>query len=701
MTGFKLVFIALVFCGLALPIVANGQTAAFTYQGKLMDSATPANGFYDFTMVLWDAQTDGTAIGSPVIRLNTPVVDGIFTVQLDFGVAAFNGSPRYLEIRVKPSGNPAILPTLLSPRQLVTSTPYAIKSLGAVTADSLSINCVNCITSSQIQSVQGSQVTGNIAGSQITGAIPVSSVPAGSTSYIQNGTTQQASSDFNISGTGKADKIDVTTQYSIAGARILSNAGTNNLFAGVSAGAVTTGNQNTFFGASAGKSNTTGVGNSFFGSFAGQSSNGNFNAFFGNLAGQSNSTGHDNNFFGNSAGASNTTGSLNAFFGNLAGALNTTGSFNAFVGFQAGRSNTTGLYNAFFGYQTGTLNTSGKQNSFVGTFAGADNLTGDNNAFFGYQAGASNTTGSNNTFIGQNADFFAADPTGDNDTLLGANSYLNSGVSNGTAIGANASVTQSNSLILGSINGINGATADTKVGIGTTAPTATLDVIAKSANAADNTVRFSAPNIGPNASHIHFGATGDWYIRSAVSTGNVVMQDSGGNVGIGVAIPLDKLHVNGIIRLNTLGTIGSNSLCLNPLKQIASCSSSRRYKTNIVDYPSGLSLINRLRPVTFDWKGSGMHDIGLVAEEVAEVEPLLVTHNDKGEIEGVKYAQVSAVLVNAIKDQQAQIQTQQQTLARLQDQMRRQQQEIDLLKRWICRTDSQEALCQRVNSANR
>src|SRR5206468_171836 len=74
-----------------------------------------------------------------------------------------------------------------------TSSPYAIRSLNAATANGLSVACVNCVTSSQIQSVQGNQVTG---------AIPVASVPAGSTNYIQNTTSQQPLSNFNLSGNG-------------------------------------------------------------------------------------------------------------------------------------------------------------------------------------------------------------------------------------------------------------------------------------------------------------------------------------------------------------------------------------------------------------------------------------------------------------------------------------------------------------------
>jgi hypothetical protein len=66
-----------------------------------------------------------------------------------------------------------------------------------------------------------------------------------------------------------------------------------------------------------------------------------------------------------------------------------------------------------------------------------------------------------------------------------------------------------------------------------------------------------------------------------------------------------------------------------------------------------------LRPITFDWKANGEADLGLAAEDVAAVEPLLVIHNDKGEVEGVKYDRINVLLINAIKEQQAQI-TQQQ-----------------------------------------
>ncbi|HCN30066.1 MAG TPA: hypothetical protein DIT64_15270 [Verrucomicrobiales bacterium] len=92
-----------------------------------------------------------------------------------------------------------------------------------------------------------------------------------------------------------------------------------------------------------------------------------------------------------------------------------------------------------------------------------------------------------------------------------------------------------------------------KVGIGTASPDATLHVVSPSAGSGNNTAAFSAPNIGLNQSHIHYGTKGDWIIRSALSTGTVIIQDSGGNVGIGTPAPGAKLEVsNGTVGLQVL-----------------------------------------------------------------------------------------------------------------------------------------------------
>jgi hypothetical protein len=108
-------------------------------------------------------------------------------------------------------------------------------------------------------------------------------------------------------------------------------------------------------------------------------------------------------------------------------------------------------------------------------------------------------------------------------------------------------------------------------------------------------------------------------------------------------------------------------LCRNSRDEIASCSSSARYKDAIAPLAVGLNVISRLRPVSFEWKGSRARDLGFVAEHVAVIEPLLVTRNDEAQIEGVKYRQLTALLVKAIQQQQEQIRALQEEVSALRE----------------------------------
>ncbi len=404
---------------------AQAQTTAFTYQGKLTDNSNPANGQYDFQFKLFDTSTvgTGTQLGSTATVPTVQVTAGIFAVQLDFGVSVFPGAARYLEIAVKQTSGSTF--TTLGPRQPVTSNPYSIRSLAATAADGLSVTCVGCITSSQIQTVQGSQVTG---------LIPVTSVPPGSDKYVQNSTSQQATTNFNISGTGAADILNATTQFNLDGNRILSSPVSDNFFAGIGAGSSnTTGTQNSFFGINAGQANTAGGGHSFFGAGAGRLNTAFCcNSFFGRDAGKSNTTGTSNSFFGDSAGENNTTGLFNSSFGHRAGRLNTTTNSNSFFGDAAGELTTGGGGgNSFFGAAAGQVNTTGGSNSFYGERAGLGSTTGGSNSFFGESAGLGNTTGNNVTVIGSRAN-------------VGVNN-----LDHATVIGADAIVSTSNTVVVG------------------------------------------------------------------------------------------------------------------------------------------------------------------------------------------------------------------------------------------------------------
>jgi hypothetical protein len=114
------------------------------------------------------------------------------------------------------------------------------------------------------------------------------------------------------------------------------------------------------------------------------------------------------------------------------------------------------------------------------------------------------------------------------------------------------------------------------------------------------------------------------------------------------------LRVNGTLRVDALGIAGSTALCRNGSSQIASCSSSGRYKFDIDDLELGLATALRLHAVGYRWKGDGAADVGFVAEEIAAIDERLITRNDRGEVEGVKYDRLTAVLANAVQELAAQ-----------------------------------------------
>jgi len=128
---------------------AFAQGTAFTYQGRLNDGTSPANGSYDLRFALYDAASSGAQQGNALTNVATGVSNGLFTVVLDFG-NQFPGLNRWLEIGVRTNGGGAF--TTLTPRQQITPTPYATYSANAGAAASAASVAANAVGTAELQS---------------------------------------------------------------------------------------------------------------------------------------------------------------------------------------------------------------------------------------------------------------------------------------------------------------------------------------------------------------------------------------------------------------------------------------------------------------------------------------------------------------------------------------------------------------------
>ncbi|MCU1311214.1 MAG: hypothetical protein JWO20_2339 [Candidatus Angelobacter sp.] len=219
-----------------------------------------------------------------------------------------------------------------------------------------------------------------------------------------------------------------------------------------------------------------GVQNTFLGSGTGNfAMTGGSNTGLGFQALLNNTTGTANTATGSQALQLNTTGSSNTANGTFTLFFNTSGGGNTASGYSALFSNNIGIRNTADGAFALTTNTSGNLNVATGFRALEQNAFGSSNSASGYYALQQNTSGDANTALGFQAGYTAtpanANTTGSNNTFLGYNSGPGTPtqLTNATAIGSGALVSQSNSMVLG-----NGSV---KVGIGTETPTQTLDVI--------------------------------------------------------------------------------------------------------------------------------------------------------------------------------------------------------------------------------
>ena len=481
-------------------------------------------------------------------------------------------------------------------------------------------------------------VTGIAAGTDLTGGGTggVQTLSLDTTKVPQLNVANTFTGNQTVNGNLTATGAVTAATYDIGGSLFaFGTYAQENAFLGFAGSTTTTGTFNTGVGISSLFSNTTGSNNTATGAFA--------------LA--INNSGGSNTATGQQALYSNTAGSSNTANGATALLANTTGNNNTATGYQSLFFNSTGFANTANGNQALLNTTTGDSNTATGQQALYSNTTGEGNTGNGTIAVYSNSTGLANTGEGARALYYAV---GSFNTALGyaaGPDQTTPGLSNSTAIGAFADVSVSNAMVLGSINGVNSATADTLVGIGTTAPAYLLHI--GNRGLTNNFLRVEGPlHSGSGGLAASFGGWGDFGIdASGTVNGRFVVKESG-NVGVGVSAPTHIFQVG-----QSKGAAFADSW---------STYSSRRWKTNIRTLPNALAKVEQLRGVSYEMKDSGKHEIGVIAEEVGEVVPEVVSFEANGkDAQGVDYSRLTAVLIEAVKQQQRQIREQQRQIARL------------------------------------
>jgi len=370
----------------------------------------------------------------------------------------------------------------------------------------------------------------------------------------------------------------------------------------------TSGRENTAHGWHALSANTTGTGNTADGSYAlSSNTTGWNNTAVGDYSLWANTSGSSNSAFGGGALNRNTTGFQNVAVGTAALAYNTSGGANIAVGDDALRFNTTGMENTAMGDATLKNNTTGSGNVAVGS------------ATLMYSIGASWRLQGANTAVGYRSLAY----TGED--------WLSPGGDGNTAVGDRAM----ESNVYGSFNCAFGLLALTTDNGGTLG----------SANTA----------IGTRAGYGLMSGIGNVYIGE-----QEMARDPGENY---------HTYIHNINTTSVSGgfadtvTVDLNTGLLGHL------TSSRRHKEDIKAMDDASETLYRLKPVTYRYKKeidrNQALDYGLIAEEVAEVDPNLAIRNAKGEIETVRYNAINLMLLNEFLKEHRKVETLEDTVATL------------------------------------
>jgi hypothetical protein len=335
--------------------------------------------------------------------------------------------------------------------------------------------------------------------------------------------------------------------------------------------------------------------------------------------------------------------------------------FNTAEGLNALLSLSTGQLNTAMGFNTLRLDTSGSSNTAVGAQALLHN-NGSSNTAVGVNALVNNTTGTLNTAVGQGA--LASNTTGDASTAIGFQTLDSNtiGVAN-TAIG-NGALQLNTSGELNTATGF-GALASNSSGKQNTG-TGVRSLLDNSTGAFNTAVGYEAlvsntlgnrnTAIGEHA--LEFSTVGSGNIAVGVDAGQQIDMGSNnidignfGSFGDSNTIRIGSVQTRAFIagiRGRTTGNANAVPVLIDSAGQLGTASSSRRFKKEIKPMDQTSESILALKPVTFHYKSdsTGTPQFGLIAEEVAAVNPDLVVRDENGQIYTVRYDAVNAMLLN-------------------------------------------------------
>jgi hypothetical protein len=565
------------------------------------------------------------------------------------------------------------------------------------------------------------------------------------TSNVGIGTTTP-NNRIQVAGLINFDPSYLNT-YLGASVGIYNTSGAYNVGVGTSAlNANSTGSYNAAVGQGALSSNTSGSSNAAFGyGTLMMNSTGSYNTAVGFNALDSN-TASGNSAFGYNSLRSNTNGYQNTALGYTTLFSNSSGSSNVAAGTSALYYNTSGSNNTAYGYESLFANSTGSGNTATGYLTLETNASGGTNTADGYYS-LYNTTGSGNTAVGSFAGYTAS--SGSNNTFLGASADTsNGGFSNSTAVGSGAYITASNQIVLGnsSVSNITfpysnptlssssyfiipgGAyfnsgtvyfqnTAQFRNGIQD--DSGTLNILGGSSNnltyfpgmiqVGSNIAGMSNGDISVsrgNGTGVVYMGTGSHYLyfdgtNYEMPNGSLIIGPSASdNLGAGGDIAVARVN-NPSTGVIFFGNTATHYLYFNGANYYLNAGnlyvsgqyyySDGRLKDNITSLgdDQGLDIINRLNPVTYNWKDKSLgtaKQYGFVAQDVEKILPDLVSSDKDGKL-SLNYVGLIAPVVKSIQEQQKAItnETSSQTLENqaLEAKNKEQQDEIDILKKQI------------------